>query len=81
MEAMNWLLYIYVTVGAGFICLLLWIFVIYSVIHYMKRVYIFYILKKIRVVHYETVYSYFLGSISVETMTRKEYKEKYGCNP
>ena len=66
------------TVGTIVISLLLWIFVIEPFIHHMKRVYIFYILKKIRVAHYETVYSYFLGPNRVEIMTRKEFKELYG---
>jgi hypothetical protein len=75
---MKWLLYICAGVGAVIICLLLWVMVLEPFIHYIKRLYIFYVLKKIRVAHYETVYSYILGPNSVETMTRKEFKEKYG---
>ena len=68
------------TVGVIVISFLLWITIIGPFIHYLKRVYIFYVLKKIRVAHYETVYGYILGPNSVETMTQKEYKEKYGCD-
>ncbi len=75
---MKWLLYICAVVGAVFICFLLWVMVLEPFIHYIKRLYIFYVLKKIRVAHYETVYSYLFGPNSVETMTRKEFKEKYG---
>jgi hypothetical protein len=75
---MKWLLYICAVVAAVIICLLLWVMVLEPFIHYIKRLYIFYVLKKIRVAHYETVYSYILGPNSVETMTRKEFKEKYG---
>ena len=75
---MKLLLYICAVVGAVIICLLLWVIVLKPLIHYIERVYIFYVLKKIRVAHYETVYSYILGPNSVEIMTRKEFKEKYG---
>ena len=66
------------TVGAIVISLLLWITIIAPFIHYLKRVYFFYVLKKIRVGHYDSVYCYFLGPNRVEIMTRKEFKELYG---
>ena len=67
-----------ITVGAMVISFLLWITIISPFIHYLKRIYIFYVLKKIRVAHYKTVYSSLLGPDSVEIMTRKDYKKIYG---
>lgn len=75
---MNLLIYICTIVGVIFISFLLWIFLINPFIKYFKRLYIFYVLKKIRVAHYDSVYCYFLGPNRVETMTRKEFKELYG---
>ncbi len=69
---------IFATVGAIVILFLLWVTIIGPFIHYLKRVYIFYVLKKILVGHYDSVYCYFLGPDSVEIMTRKEFKEIYG---
>lgn len=66
------------TVWVIVISFLSWITIIGPFIRYLKRVYIFYVLKKIRVAHYDSVYCYFLGPNSVETITLKEYKEKYG---
>ena len=63
------------TVGTIVISFLLWITIIGPFIHFLKRVYIFYILKKIRVGHYDSVYCYFLGPNSVEVITRKDYKK------
>ena len=67
-----------ITVGAIVISFLLWIMIIGPFIRYLKRVYFFYVLKKIRVGHYDNVYCYFLGPNRVEIMTRKEFKELYG---
>lgn len=66
------------TVGVIVVSLLLWIMIIDPFIDYLKRVYIFYVLKKIRVAHYKTVYSYLLGPNSVDIITRKDYKKIYG---
>ena len=66
------------TVGTIVISFLLWITIIGPFIRYLKRVYIFYVLKKIRVGHYDSVYCYFLGPNRVEIMNRKEFKELYG---
>ena len=66
------------TVWVIVISFLLWIIIIDPFISYLKRVYIFYVLKKIRLAHYETVYPYFLGPNRVEIMTRKEFKKLYG---
>ena len=68
-----------ITVGAIVISFLLWVTIISPFIRYLKRLYIFYVLKKIRVGHYDSVYCYFLGPNRVEIMTRKEFKELYGC--
>lgn len=75
---MNFLIYICAIVGGIFISLLLWIFLIYPFIKYLKRLYLFYVLKKIRVAYYNSVYCYILGPSHVEIMTRKEFKEIYG---
>jgi hypothetical protein len=66
-------------VGAIVILLLLWITIIAPFIHYLKRVYIFYVLKKVRVAHNDSIYCYFFGPNRVETITRKDYKKVYGC--
>lgn len=66
------------TVGAIVISILLWITIIAPFIHYLKRVYIFYVLKKVRVAHNDSIYCYFFGPNRVETMIRKKFKELYG---
>ena len=75
---MNFLIYICAIVGGIFISLLLWVFLIHPFIKYLKRLYFFYVLKKIRVAYYDSVYCYFLVPSSVEIMTRKEFKKIYG---
>jgi len=70
---------IFATVGAIVILFLLWMTIIVPFIHYLKRIYIFYVLKKIRVAHYKTVYSFIFGPDSVEIITRKDFKKIYGC--
>ena len=75
---MNFLIYICAIIGGIFIYILLLVFLIDPFIKYLKRLYFFYVLKKIRLAHYDNVYCYFLGPSRVEIMTRKEFKELYG---
>ena len=75
---MTFLIYICATVGVIVISLLLCVFLIGPFIKNLKRLYFFYVLKKIRVAYYDSVYCYFLGPSRVEIMTRKEFKEIYG---
>ncbi len=75
---MGFLIYICAIVGGICIYFLLWIFLIDPFIKYLKRLYLFYVLKKIRVAHYDSVYHYFLGPSRIEIMTRKEFKKLHG---
>ena len=77
---MNFLIYICAIVGGIFISLLLWIFLISPFIKYLKRLYIFYILKKIRIAHYSDYGSLFGIPYEVEIITHNQFKEKYGRN-
>lgn len=77
---MNLLIYICATVGSIFISFLLWIFLINPFIKYLKRLYIFYILKKIRIAYYSDYGSLFGIPYKIETITHNQFKEKYGRN-
>lgn len=65
-------------VGVIVISLLLWITIITPFIYYLRRVYIFYVLKKVRVAHNDSIYCYFFGPNRIEIITRKDYKKVYG---
>ena len=77
---MNLLIYICAIVGSIFISFLLWIFLINPFIKYLKRLYIFYVLKKIRIVYYSDYGSLFGIPYKIETITHNQFKEKYGRN-
>ena len=75
---MNFLIYICAIIGGICIYSLLYIFLIDPFIKYLKRLYLFYVLKKIRVAHYDSVFCYILGPSRVDIITRKEFKKLYG---
>jgi len=77
---MNLLIYICTIVGGIFISFLLWIFLISPFIKYLKRLYIFYVLKKIRIAYYSDYGLLFRYPYNVEIITRNQFKEKYGRN-
>ena len=77
---MNFLIYICAIVGGIFISFLLWIFLISPFIKYLKRLYIFYVLKKIRIARYSDYGSLFgiPYNYDTEIITHNQFKEKYG---
>ena len=77
---MNLLRYICTIVGGIFISFLLWIFLINPFIKYLKRLYIFYVLKKIRIADYSDYGSLFGIPYNLEIITHNQFKEKYGRN-
>jgi len=77
---MNFLIYICAIVGVIVISLLLWILLINPFIKYLKRLYIFYVLKKIRIAYYSDYGSLFGIPCRVEIITHNQFKEKYGRN-
>lgn len=55
--------YVFLAIGIIVFSLFIWVFFIDPIINFLQRVYIYYVLKKVRVAHYNSVVCFFLGTI------------------